>query len=24
VYPEITEPSHASSDHAAMWCDIEL
>jgi endonuclease/exonuclease/phosphatase family metal-dependent hydrolase len=24
VYPEITDPSHASSDHAAMWCDIEL
>ena len=24
IYPEITEPSHASSDHAAVWCDIEL
>jgi endonuclease/exonuclease/phosphatase family metal-dependent hydrolase len=24
IYPEITNPSHASSDHAAVWCDIEL
>ncbi len=24
IYPEITELSHASSDHAAVWCDIEL
>ena len=24
VYPEITDASHASSDHAAVWCDIEI
>ncbi len=24
IYPEITNASHASSDHAAVWCDIEL
>ena len=24
IYPEITDASHASSDHAAVWCDIEL
>ena len=24
VYPEITDSSHASSDHAAVWCDVEI
>ena len=24
IYPEITNASHASSDHAALWCDIEF
>ena len=24
IYAEITDASHASSDHAAVWCDIEL
>ena len=24
VYPEITASHHAASDHAAVWCDLEL
>jgi endonuclease/exonuclease/phosphatase family metal-dependent hydrolase len=24
VYPSITEPIHAASDHAAIWADIDL
>ena len=24
IYPEITDASHASSDHAAIWCDVEI
>ena len=24
VYPEITDASHAASDHAALWCDVEF
>jgi hypothetical protein len=24
IYPEITESSHASSDHACVWCDVEI
>lgn len=24
VYPEMTEPQHAASDHAALWCDLDV
>ncbi len=24
VYPEMTDPSHAASDHAALWVDVEV
>lgn len=24
IYPEMTEPHHAASDHAALWVDLEL
>lgn len=24
VYPEMTAPSHAASDHAALWVDVEV
>jgi endonuclease/exonuclease/phosphatase family metal-dependent hydrolase len=24
VYAEIKEPAHASSDHACLWCDVEV
>ncbi len=24
VYPEIMDSTHASSDHACLWCDIEI
>jgi endonuclease/exonuclease/phosphatase family metal-dependent hydrolase len=24
IYPEITTAAHAASDHAAIWCDIEI
>jgi endonuclease/exonuclease/phosphatase family metal-dependent hydrolase len=24
IYPEMTRPEHAASDHAALWCDVEV
>jgi endonuclease/exonuclease/phosphatase family metal-dependent hydrolase len=24
IYPEITNEAHAASDHAAIWCDVEV
>ena len=24
IYPEMTNASHAGSDHAAIWCDVEI
>jgi hypothetical protein len=24
VYPEMKSPYHAASDHAALWCDVEV
>lgn len=24
IYPEITAPRHAASDHAAVWVDLDL
>ena len=24
IYPEMKEPAHAASDHACMWCDLEI
>lgn len=24
VYPEMTQPNHAASDHAALWCDLDV
>lgn len=23
-YEEITKPSEAASDHAALWCDVDV
>jgi predicted extracellular nuclease len=24
IYPEMTKESHAASDHAAIWCDLDI
>jgi hypothetical protein len=24
VYREMTEPAHAASDHACVWCEIDI
>jgi endonuclease/exonuclease/phosphatase family metal-dependent hydrolase len=24
IYPEMTSAAHAASDHAAIWCDVEI
>jgi endonuclease/exonuclease/phosphatase family metal-dependent hydrolase len=24
IYPEIKRPEHAASDHAVLWCDVEV
>jgi endonuclease/exonuclease/phosphatase family metal-dependent hydrolase len=24
IYPEMTNSTHASSDHAALWCDVDV
>jgi hypothetical protein len=24
VYPEMTSPQHAASDHAVLWCDLKV
>ena len=24
VYPEMKSPQHAASDHAALWCDLDV
>lgn len=24
IYPEMTQPNHAASDHAALWCELDV